>query len=106
MKFIRKTWLGTVVALMSIVLNGCGAMGGMGGTTASGPAPATGASARANQAADKALYQSVAYANVATKGPAIIILPGEVKSNNARLAAVRPEQHRGLRGFIVGELQA
>ncbi len=36
-----------------------------------------------HQAADKALYQSVTYANVATKGPAIIILPGEVKSNNA-----------------------
>jgi len=83
MEFIRKTWIGAVVAVMSIVLGGCGAMGGMGATTASGPAPATGASARANQAADKGLYQSATYANVATKGPAIIILPGEVKSNNA-----------------------
>lgn len=80
MEFMRKTWIGVVVAIMSIVLGGCGATGG---TTASGPAPATGASARANQAADKALYQSVTYANVATKGPAVIILPGEVKSNNA-----------------------
>ena len=76
----RRMWLRAVVAVMSIVLGGCGAMGG---TSASGPAPVTGASARANQAADKALYQSVTYANVATKGPAVIILPGEVKSNNA-----------------------
>ena len=50
---------------------------------ASGPAPATGSSARANEAANTALYQSVSYSNAATKGPAVIILPGEVKSNNA-----------------------
>ena len=83
MEFIRKTWIGAVVALASIVLSGCGAMGGTGGRQPADRAPATGASARANQAASKALYQSVTYANVATKGPAIIILPGEVKSNNA-----------------------
>src|SRR6266705_1131374 len=54
-----------------------------GGTTASGPAPATSASSQANAVANTALYQSVSYANTATKGPAIVILPGEVKSNNA-----------------------
>ena len=32
---------------------------------------------------DTAKYQTINYANVATKGPAIIVLPGEVKSNNA-----------------------
>jgi hypothetical protein len=80
MDFIRRTRIGAVVAVMSIVFSGCSAMEG---TTASGPAPATGASVRANQAADKGLYQAVTYANGATKGPVIIILPGEVKSNNA-----------------------
>jgi hypothetical protein len=58
----------------------------MGGVAATGPAPATGASARANAAADTATYKAVSYANVATKGPAIIVLPGEVKSNNATFA--------------------
>ena len=77
---IRQTWLRAVVVVASVVLSGCA---GMGGETASGPAPATGASARANAAADTATYKSVSYANAATKGPAIIVLPGEVKSNNA-----------------------
>ena len=80
MDCIRKTWLRTVVAVASVVLSGCA---GMGGSTASGPAPATGSSARANAAANTAMYQTVSYANVGTKGPAVIVLPGEVKSNNA-----------------------
>jgi len=77
---MRKPWLRAVVAVVSVVLSGCATPGG---PTASGPAPATGASATANVAANTAQYQSVNYANVATKGPAIIVLPGVVKSNNA-----------------------
>ncbi len=73
----RKTWMKAVLVCLSIALSGCGANLG------SGPAPATGSSARANEAANTALYQSANYANAATKGPAIIVLPGEVKSNNA-----------------------
>src|SRR3989454_11579049 len=80
MDCMRKTWLRAVVAVAGVVLSGCA---GMGGPAASGPAPATGSSARANAAADTAKYQTVSYANAATKGPAIIVLPGEVKSNNA-----------------------
>jgi len=80
MDCMRKTWLRAVVAVVSVVLSGCA---GMGGLTASGPAPATGASARANEATGTATYQTVSYANTATKGPAIIVLPGVVKSNNA-----------------------
>lgn len=80
MNCMRKTWLRAVAVVAGVVLSGCAEMGGVAG---SGPAPATGASARANAAADTATYKSVSYANVATKGPAIIILPGEVKSNNA-----------------------
>src|SRR5205823_5952233 len=80
MNCLRKTWLRAIMAVASVVLSGCATTGG---STASGPAPATGASARANEAANTALYQSANYANAATKGPAIIVLPGEVKSNNA-----------------------
>lgn len=75
-----KTWGGVVLVAGSLVLSGCAALGG---GTGSGPAPATGASARANEAANTALYQAVNYANAATKGPVVIVLPGEVKSNNA-----------------------
>jgi len=81
MDSIRKPWLKTMVAVASLVLSGCAQMGGS--STAEGPAPATGASARANAAADTATYKSANYANAATQGPAIIVIPGEVKSNNA-----------------------
>jgi hypothetical protein len=40
-------------------------------------------SQQANQSADKTLYQSVNYTNRNIKGPALIVIPGEVKSNNA-----------------------
>src|SRR4029453_18188614 len=80
MNCMRKTWPRTVAIVGGVILSGCA---GMGGPTASGPAPATGASAPANAAANTAMYQTVNYANAVTKGPAIIVLPGEVKSNNA-----------------------
>src|SRR5215475_8242675 len=80
MDCMRKTWLKVVVAVASVVLSGCAAPGG---PTASSPAPATGASARVNAAADTAQYQTLNYANTATQGPAVIVLPGVVKSNNA-----------------------
>src|SRR5215510_12574934 len=83
MDCMRQTWLRAVVAVASIVLSGCA---GMGGPTASGPAPATGASSQANTAADTAQYRTVHYANAATKGPALIVLPGVVKSNNVTFA--------------------
>jgi len=82
MNFIRKMWIGAAVAVASGALGACAT----GGTTASGPAPATSASLQANAVANTALYQAVSYANAATKGPAIIIIPGDVKSNNATFA--------------------
>ena len=49
------------------------------------PSPTAGSqtSQKANAAADQAIYQPVAYTNVNKKGPALIVLPGEIKSNNA-----------------------
>jgi hypothetical protein len=40
-------------------------------------------SQQANSTADKTLYQSVDYANKNKPGPQVIVIPGEVKSNNA-----------------------
>ena len=34
-------------------------------------------------AADQTIYQAVTYTNAAKKGPAVIVIPGEIKSNNA-----------------------
>ena len=48
-----------------------------------GPAPASSASSEANKMADKAMYKPVEYVNAAKPGPALIVLPGEIKSNNA-----------------------
>jgi hypothetical protein len=40
-------------------------------------------SERANQMADKGMYKDVQYRNAAKKGPLLVIIPGDVKSNNA-----------------------
>ncbi|HWP11911.1 MAG TPA: hypothetical protein VNN06_08830 [Ramlibacter sp.] len=49
------------------------------------PSPTAGSetSQQANAAADAAAYQEVAYVNKARRGPALVVIPGEVKSNNA-----------------------
>ncbi len=51
----------------------------------SSPVPNSGGatSQKANEAADRTIYQKVEYTNAGKKGPALIVLPGEVKSNNA-----------------------
>lgn len=51
-----------------------------------GPQPATRASQMANQAADLAMYRPATYRNVAKAGPALIVLPGEVRSSNVQPA--------------------
>jgi hypothetical protein len=49
------------------------------------PSPTAGSetSQKANAAADAAAYKEVEYANKATKGPALVVIPGEIKSSNA-----------------------
>jgi hypothetical protein len=49
------------------------------------PSPTAGSdtSQRANASADQAMYAPVEYTNVRKKGPAVIVIPGEMKSNNA-----------------------
>ncbi|MBI2309157.1 MAG: hypothetical protein HYU78_17850 [Rhodocyclales bacterium] len=55
------------------------------GTAPNNPSPTAGSgtSETANQMADKAMYKPIEYANAAKKGPQIVVIPGEVKSNNA-----------------------
>ncbi len=47
------------------------------------PTAGTSTSDAANAAADQAAYQEVEYSNKAKRGPALVVIPGEVKSNNA-----------------------
>lgn len=42
-----------------------------------------GASSQANAIADQKMYQAITYANAGKKGPTLIVLPGQIKSNNA-----------------------
>ena len=49
------------------------------------PSPTAGSetSQRANESADQAVYKPVEYINASKKGPALIVIPGEIKSSNA-----------------------
>lgn len=47
------------------------------------PTAGSSTSNKANAAADAAAYKEVEYKNVGKKGPALIVIPGEIKSNNA-----------------------
>ena len=40
-------------------------------------------SQQANATADKTVYQAIEYSNRNKKGPALVVIPGEIKSNNA-----------------------
>lgn len=38
---------------------------------------------KANQMAEKGMYKEIQYANAGKKGPMLVVIPGEIKSNNA-----------------------
>ncbi len=50
------------------------------------PTAGTSTSEKANATADLAAYKEVDYVNKAKKGPALVVIPGDVKSNNATFA--------------------
>jgi len=49
------------------------------------PSPTAGSSTsqKANAMADKGMYKEVRYANAGIRGPSLVVIPGEIKSNNA-----------------------
>jgi len=67
---------------MAAFLAACQTTGGGAGDN---PSPTAGSSTsqQANEMADKAMYKPVNYVNARKKGPAVIVIPGEIKSNNA-----------------------
>ena len=52
---------------------------------ANNPSPTAGSSSSqtANERADKAMYKPIEYQNAAKKGPSLVVIPGDIKSNNA-----------------------
>jgi hypothetical protein len=47
------------------------------------PTAGSSTSQTANANADKGMYQAIQYQNAAKKGPALVVIPGEIKSSNA-----------------------
>ena len=82
----QRWFRSAALTFAAAALAGCvgGTMGG--GVRQDGnPSPIAGGSSSndANQRADTAQARTIQYANAAKKGPRIIVLPGEIKSNNA-----------------------
>jgi len=52
---------------------------------ANNPSPTAGSdtSQKANEMADRAMYKPIEYQNAAVRGPSLVVIPGEIKSNNA-----------------------
>ena len=77
--FLRGTAIATVCALAS------GPGEALAQPVFGNPSPTAGTSTsqKANAAADQAAYKPVEYINRGTPGPALVVIPGEIKSNNA-----------------------
>ncbi len=76
----RFGWCAALAAAVALGTAGVAAQ-----PTFGNPSPTAGSSTseKANAAADAAAYREVDYVNRARKGPALVVIPGEVQSNNA-----------------------
>jgi curli biogenesis system outer membrane secretion channel CsgG len=80
--FSKSTYVSTLLAML-VGLTATSHL--MAQPTFGNPSPTSGSSTsdKANAAADAAAYKEIEYTNRAIKGPALVVIPGEVKSNNA-----------------------
>jgi len=80
----RRVWIHVVPALLGAAL-ALASVSGAAQPTFGNPSPTAGSetSQRANESADQALYKPVEYMNRNRPGPAVIVIPGEIKSSNA-----------------------
>lgn len=82
-KSVKRT---TFVAMLAgTLLSGCIQSTAPRPEDANNPSPTAGSdsSQRANEMADKAMYKPIDYQNAAIRGPNLVVIPGEIKSNNA-----------------------
>ena len=96
---IRLSTTSLLIAVLAVFLSGCmgtapkaadgsqkpPASAQTSGPTFGNPSPNVGTSTsnKANAAADAVTYKEVAYKNANKKGPALIVIPGDIKSANA-----------------------
>lgn len=73
------------ILIGGFLLSGCMQTNAPRPEDANNPSPTAGSSSaqRANEMADKAMYRPIDYRNSAIRGPRLIVIPGEIKSNNA-----------------------
>jgi len=73
------------VMLASLTMAGCMQSSPSRPEDANNPSPTAGSdsSQKANEMADKAMYKPVEYENAVLRGPNLVVIPGEIKSNNA-----------------------
>ena len=79
------------VGLAALILGGLAVAGAANGQQAptwgaessANPNAGSGTSQRANEAADRTMYRPITYTNASKQGPALVVIPGEIKSNNA-----------------------
>ena len=69
--------------LMAAALILCGAAIAQPTFQSASPTAGTATSEKANANADKAMYQAIQYQNAGKQGPALVVIPGEIKSSNA-----------------------
>jgi curli biogenesis system outer membrane secretion channel CsgG len=88
---MEKRTIRRCAAFAVIAAASCGAA--LAQPTFGNPSPNAGSSTSqdANAAADQAAYKEVEYTNKARRGPALVVIPGEIKSNNSSfLAKIAP----------------
>ncbi|HMM71508.1 MAG TPA: hypothetical protein PKC22_04690 [Rhodocyclaceae bacterium] len=76
-----RTHIGVVLTASLLVLSGLSSAQPT--FESASPTAGSDSSKKANEMADKAMYKEIEYANAKKAGPALIVIPGEVKSNNA-----------------------
>lgn len=74
----------TVLAACGL-MSACVTTGGAGTPDPNSPSPTSGGSTsqQANEMADRGMYKPIEYRNANKKGPMLVVIPGEIKSNNA-----------------------
>lgn len=77
--------LALAVLLAGFTISGCMQSNPPKPQDANNPSPTAGSdsSKAANEIADKAMYKPITYDNVGVRGPNLVVIPGEIKSNNA-----------------------
>ncbi len=77
------------VGLAALILGGLAAAGTAsaqptwGSESSASPNVGSSTSQKANEAADRTIYRPIEYTNASKQGPALVVIPGEIKSNNA-----------------------